>query len=77
MSPTTFAVVTGGVPEIVVGACGAAPMYGVMRYDVMGDPPFAGALHETVADASPATAVAAVGGAGAVGGPEGVNETST
>ena len=44
-----------------------APTYGVMVYDVIGEPPLPGAVHDTDACAFPAVAVTAVGGAGAVG----------
>ena len=45
----------------------APPGDAVTAYDVMGDPPSAGATHVTTAASSPAEAVTDVGAAGAVG----------
>ena len=42
-------------------------MKGVIRYDVIGSPPLAGAVHDTVACALPAAALTPVGATGAVG----------
>ena len=50
-----------------MGFCATPAAYGVTAYDVMGDPPFDGAVHEIVADASPDVAMTEVGAAGAVG----------
>ncbi len=48
----------------MVVACAVLPMNGVMVYDVIGLPPSAGALQNTVAVAFPAVAVTAVGALG-------------
>ena len=78
VNPLTVADVAGGVPVIVVGVCATAPINGVIVYDVIALPLFAGAVQLTVADAFPAPADTAVGASGAVGAmPEGANVTST
>ena len=62
--PETVVEVGGGEPLTVV-----VPVDGlvVILYSVIGLPPSDGAVHDTVADALPATAVTFVGAAGAVG----------
>jgi hypothetical protein len=66
--PLIEALVAGGVPVTTVGVWAAVPMYGVTVYDVIGLPPFAGAVQDTTAELLPAVAMTAVGAAGAVGG---------
>ena len=51
---------------IVVAGCATDPTYGVTVYEVIDDPPFDGADHDTVADPFPATADTPVGAPGAV-----------
>ena len=77
VNPVTVVEVAGGAPVIVVGACATAPMNGVTVYDVIALPLLAGAVHVTVADASPAVADTPVGAAGAVADTELVNVRST
>ena len=67
VNPVTFAVVAGGFPVTVTGARVVEPACGVTAYDVTGEPPLFGAVHDTVAEASPAIALTPVGAAGAVG----------
>jgi hypothetical protein len=65
--PVTDVAVAGGVPVTVVDGRAVVPAYGVTVYDVIGEPPLAGAVHESEAEPFPATAVTPVGAAGAVG----------
>ena len=51
---------------IVVAGCATDPTYGVTVYEVIDDPPFDGADHDTVADPFPATADTPDGAPGAV-----------
>ena len=55
----TVALVCGGVPVTVVFVCATAPMYGVISY-LVGEPPLAGAVQETLAEPRPAVAVTLV-----------------
>jgi len=68
VSPVTDDVVTGGFPVTVRGGCAVVPMNGVIVYEEIPLPPFAGAVHVTVAEALPAVAVTPVGAAGTVAG---------
>ena len=71
VNPDTVVVVAGGVPDTVVGVWATPPMNGVTVYDVIPEPPLAGAAHDTVAEPLPAVADTPVGVPGAVG-PDGV-----
>ena len=64
-SPVTVTEVAGGVPDTTVGVLGVVPTNGVTVYDVMGLPPFAGAVQDTVTEPMPATAERLVGASGA------------
>ena len=61
VSPVTVAVVEGGFPVTVTGAKAVPPDEGVTAYEVIGEPPLAGAVHDTTADALPAVALTPVG----------------
>src|SRR3954451_21899316 len=64
--PVTVALVAGGDPLTVLGACAVVPAYGVITYDD-GGPPDDGADHDTVADDWPAVAVTPDTAPGAAG----------
>jgi hypothetical protein len=72
VNPVTVVVVAGGLPVTVLGACAVVPTYGVTVYPVIALPPFAGAVQDTTAEVSPATAPTPVGTPGTV---EGVGMT--
>src|SRR5439155_18964600 len=66
------------VPATTVDGCALMPTYGVTVYAVIGLPPsLPGGLHDTAAEALPATAVMPVGAPGAVGGPAGAAGENT
>jgi hypothetical protein len=65
-SDTTIAPVAGGVPLTTVGVWGPAAVTGVTVYEVMGLPPDAGAVQDTVADPLPPVACTPTGADGAV-----------
>ncbi|HEY5152038.1 MAG TPA: hypothetical protein VIJ23_19940 [Mycobacterium sp.] len=68
VNPDTVADVAGGAPDTVVDACATPATYGVTEYDVIAEPPFDGADHDTTADPFPATADTPVGAPGTVTG---------
>jgi len=68
VNPVIVVLVAGGLPVIVVAVCAVVPMNGVTVYEVIALPLFAGAVHDTVADALPAMAVTPVGALGTVAG---------
>ena len=68
VKPVIVVLVTGGLPLIVVAVCAVVPMNGVIVYEVIPPPVFAGAVHDTVAEALPAVAVTPVGAPGTVAG---------
>jgi hypothetical protein len=68
VSPVIVVLMAGGLPVIVVAVCAVVPTNGVIVYEVMPLPLFAGAVHDTVADALPAVAATPAGVPGAVAG---------
>ena len=67
VNPVTVAVVEGGLPETVIGAKAVPPDEGVRAEEVIGEPPLAGAVQDTDAEALPAVALTPVGVPGTVG----------
>jgi hypothetical protein len=69
VNPDTVTVVAGGLPPTLVSNCVCAtpPTYGVTVYEVIDDPPFDGAVHDTDADPFPAVADTPDGAPGTVG----------